>query len=70
MKKLIYSFFFLLTFVSANAQSIDYLKDNQNFYVLSPNGRYSAGAIESFPAFFYDVVEGKFSYNEPEWDRG
>lgn len=70
MKKLIYSFFFLLTFVSANAQSIDYLKDNQNFYVLSPNGRYSAGAIESFPAFFYDIVERKFSYSEPEWDRG
>lgn len=70
MKKLIYTCALLLFLVQLGAQSIDYFKDNSNFFVLSPNGRYSAGAIESFPAFFYDVVERKFSYNEPEWDRG
>ena len=52
------------------SQSIDYFKDNRNFFVISPNGRYSAGAIESFPAFFYDITERKFSYRDPESDRG
>lgn len=70
MKKLICFLGVLFIVVDIVAQSIDYFDDNRNFFVLSPNGRYSAGAIESFPAFFYDIEEKQFSYCEPEWDRG
>ena len=70
MKK-IFLFLQVVVFVCVlNAQSIDYFKDNRNFFVLSPNCRYSAGAIESFPAFFYDIEKREFTYNAPEGDRG
>ena len=62
--------FSVLSCLFSFGQTIDFFEDNENFFVLSPNGRYSAGAIESFPAFFYDITEKKFSYCQPEFDRG
>lgn len=71
MKKFILlSLFCILSSMFSVAQSIDYFDDNRNFFILSPNGRYSAGAIESFPAFFYDIIEKKFLYCDPKFDRG
>ncbi len=70
MKKLLFLLFIAFYSLSVFAQTIDYFDDNRNFFIISPNGRYSAGAIESFPAFFYDITEKKFSYCEPEFGRG
>ena len=70
MKKLLFLLFIAFYSLSVFAQTIDYFDDNRNFFIISPNGRYSAGAIESFPAFFYDITERKFSYRDPESDRG
>ena len=69
-KNVLFLLFAIVNSLATIAQTIDYFDDNRNFFILSPNGRYSAGAIESFPAFFYDIVEKNFSYCEPEFDRG
>ena len=70
MKNFILFILFVFYSMFTIAQTIDYFDDNRNFFILSPNGRYSAGAIESFPAFYYDIIENKFSYCQPELDRG
>jgi len=69
IKFCLFLLFFNVLF-SLSSQTIDFFEDNRNFFIISPNGRYSAGAIESFPAFFYDITDKKFSYCEPEFDRG
>ncbi len=69
-KNVLFLLFAIVNSCVTIAQTIDYFDDNRNFFILSPNGRYSAGAIESFPAFFYDILEKEFSYCEPEFDRG
>ena len=65
MKKFI-TLLFCFVSLSLVAQIIDWKKNGEYYFNVSPNGRYYAGAIDASYAHFYDVVEKHSVDVEPE----
>lgn len=55
MKKSLFLAVAFFVTLSLCAQRIEFLRDGQYFTVVSPNGRYYAGAQDALPFYFYDV---------------
>lgn len=52
------------------AHVIDWKKDGEYFYTVSPNGRYYAGAVDASDAYFYDAIDHRSIIVSPVDTRG
>lgn len=57
MKKITFILVLLTPFFVLMSQTIDFKKNGEYYYAVSPNGRYYAGAVDASYAHFYDVEE-------------
>lgn len=55
MKKLLFILCAISAYVSLYAQRIEFVKNNEYFTVVSPNGRYFAGTQDAQPFYHYDI---------------
>ena len=62
----IFTLLFVIVPLFLVAQSIDWKKDGEYYFNVSPNGRYYAGATDASYAHFYDAVERRSVDVEPE----
>ena len=62
----IFTLLFCVVSLTILAQSIDWKKEGEYYFNVSPNGRYYAGAIDAFYAHFYDAVERRSVDVAPE----